>query len=248
LILIADGFHNLIDGLAIGAALTISTELGIVTWLVLGSTVILGGVIAGAFAGHASVAVPLPFAAGNFAYIALADLVPELTTSPAPHEKAILTGGFAAGLLLLALTAALAHRAKTGQLPRTRFHGPQAALAEWALHLPLRARVHAHHILQPWRHLQRRVGDYRAVDNHYIGGPPVAGMFKDLNPVRAEVISLQDPLHLLPPTTHARTQLTACPVTRPGHVMTKTPSMATSAKSHGYRDSRAAVSRASNCG
>ena len=40
------------------------------------------------------------------AYIALADLVPEPTTTPAPHEKLILTGGFAAGLLLLAVTAA----------------------------------------------------------------------------------------------------------------------------------------------
>ena len=35
LILIADGFHNIIDGLAIGAAFTASTELGVVTWLVL---------------------------------------------------------------------------------------------------------------------------------------------------------------------------------------------------------------------
>ena len=140
LILIADGFHNVIDGLAIGAAFTVSTELGLVTWLVLaahevpqelgdfgilihagwsrraalafnlvsGSTVIAGAVAAWALAGHADTAVLLPFAAGNFAYIALADLVPELTSAPAPHEKIILTGGFTAGLLLLAFTAALA--------------------------------------------------------------------------------------------------------------------------------------------
>ena len=38
-----------------------------------------------------------------------ADLVPELTTVPAPHEKAILTAGFAFGLILLLVTAALAH-------------------------------------------------------------------------------------------------------------------------------------------
>ena len=50
-----------------------------------------------------------PFAAGSFAYIALADLVPELTIVPAPHEKAILTAGFAFGLILLLVTAALAH-------------------------------------------------------------------------------------------------------------------------------------------
>jgi zinc and cadmium transporter len=140
LILIADGLHNFTDGLAIGVAFTVSTELGIVTWLVLaaheipqelgdfgilihagwgrraalaynlasGSTVIAGALTAWALAGHAEVAVLLPYAAGNFAYIALADLVPELTTAPAPHQKAILTSGFAAGLLLLALTAALA--------------------------------------------------------------------------------------------------------------------------------------------
>jgi zinc and cadmium transporter len=140
LILIADGFHNLIDGLAIGAAFIASTELGLVTWLVLaaheipqelgdfgilihagwsrrsalaynlasGATVILGGLIAWALAGHANVTVLLPFAAGNFTYIALADLVPELTTTPAPHQKAILTTGFAAGLLLLLITATLA--------------------------------------------------------------------------------------------------------------------------------------------
>ena len=61
-----------------------------------GSTVILGAVAAWAAAGHADIAVLLPFAAGNFAYIALANLVPELTTAPAPHEKITLTGGFTA--------------------------------------------------------------------------------------------------------------------------------------------------------
>lgn len=35
LILVADGFHNVIDGLAIGAAFTAGTRLGLVTWLVL---------------------------------------------------------------------------------------------------------------------------------------------------------------------------------------------------------------------
>jgi len=141
MILIADGFHNFSDGLAIGAAFTVDVELGVVTWLVLaahevpqelgdfgilihagwgrskalaynlasGSTVIVGSVLAWALAGHADVAVLLPFAAGNFIYIALADLVPELTTAAAPHEKAILASGFTVGLLLLALTATLAH-------------------------------------------------------------------------------------------------------------------------------------------
>jgi len=34
LILLADGLHNLIGGLAIGAAFVADTRLGIVTWLV----------------------------------------------------------------------------------------------------------------------------------------------------------------------------------------------------------------------
>jgi zinc and cadmium transporter len=45
--------------------------------------------------------VLIPFAAGNFIYIAPADLVPELTTVPAAHDKAIHTIGFTAGPALL---------------------------------------------------------------------------------------------------------------------------------------------------
>lgn len=45
-------------------------------------------------AGHLHTAVLVPFAAGNFISIALADLVPELTTTPAAHDKAIHTVGF----------------------------------------------------------------------------------------------------------------------------------------------------------
>jgi zinc and cadmium transporter len=139
LILVADGLHNLIGGLAIGAAFVTDLRLGVVTWLVaaahevpqeLGdfgilvhsgwrrraalaynlasaSTVLVGAVAAYLLAAQVQVAVLLAFAAGNFLYIALADLVPELTTSPAPHEKAIHTAGFALGLLLLLLVALL---------------------------------------------------------------------------------------------------------------------------------------------
>ena len=74
-----------------------------------GSTVIAGGILTYGLAGHADVAVLLPLAARNFAYIALAGLVPELITVPAPHEKPILTAGFAFALILLLVTAALAH-------------------------------------------------------------------------------------------------------------------------------------------
>jgi len=49
--------------------------------------VLVGAVVAYALAAQVQVAVLLAFAAGNFLYIALADLVPELTTSPAPTTR-----------------------------------------------------------------------------------------------------------------------------------------------------------------
>ncbi|HEX5997567.1 MAG TPA: ZIP family metal transporter [Jiangellales bacterium] len=139
LILIADALHNLIGGLAIGAAFVTDIRLGVVTWLIAAahevpqemgdfgilihsgwtrshalvwnvvsaSTVLLGALAAYGLSGHLKIAVLIPFAAGNFIYIALADLVPELTTKPAAHDKAIHTVGFTAGLALL-LAVALA--------------------------------------------------------------------------------------------------------------------------------------------
>lgn len=138
MILVADGVHNFIDGLAIGSAFVIDTRLGLITWLVIAAhevpqemgdfgilvhsgwgrgsalvynmlsalTVLLGGLVAYATSTSLNVALLLPFAAGNFIYIALVDLIPELTTTPVPHEKAVLTAGFAVGLgLMLALAA-----------------------------------------------------------------------------------------------------------------------------------------------
>lgn len=68
----------------------------------------VGGLIAYGFAGQVDVAVFVPFAAGNFIYIALADLLPEITTSPVPQQKVIHTLSFAAGLSLLWVIALLA--------------------------------------------------------------------------------------------------------------------------------------------
>jgi zinc transporter ZupT len=96
LILVADGLYS---GWRRRAALAYN--------LASASTVLVGAVAAYALAAQVQVAVLLAFAAGNFLYIALADLVPELTTSPAPHDKAIHTAGFALGLLLLLLVALL---------------------------------------------------------------------------------------------------------------------------------------------
>lgn len=63
----------------------------------------VGGLLAYALAGQVDVAVLVPFAAGNFIYIALADLLPELTTSPVPQRKIVHTACFVGGLLFLAL-------------------------------------------------------------------------------------------------------------------------------------------------
>ena len=133
LILVADGLHNLIGGLAVGSAFVLDHRVGIVTWLVAAAhevpqelgdfgilvhsgwdrrrallfnvlsalTFLVGGLLAYGVSGRVDVAVLIPFAAGNFIYIAATDLLPEITTSPTANGKAVLTAGFAAGLLLL---------------------------------------------------------------------------------------------------------------------------------------------------
>lgn len=139
LILIADGLHNLIGGLAVGSAFVIDTRLGIVTWLVAAAhevpqelgdfgilihsgwdrrhalwfnvlsalTFLAGSLMAYGLAERVDVAFLIPFAAGNFIYIATADLLPELTTSQEWRDKLIHTAGFATGLgLLLAVATA----------------------------------------------------------------------------------------------------------------------------------------------
>jgi zinc and cadmium transporter len=119
LILVADGLHNLIGGLAVGSAFVVDVRLGVVTWLVAAAheipqelgdfgilvhsgwsrasalgynlasalTFLVGALVAYALSSHVEVALLIPFATGNFIYIALVDLVPELTTTPAAHEK-----------------------------------------------------------------------------------------------------------------------------------------------------------------
>jgi zinc and cadmium transporter len=150
LILLADGLHNFIGGLAVSAAFLVEIRLGIVTWLVAAAhevpqelgdfgilvhsgwkprsallynvasalTFLLGGLVTHALAGSLDVTYLVPFAAGNFVYIAAADLVPQITStepaSDATHRRAILarkgeqTLALAAGLALLLATSALA--------------------------------------------------------------------------------------------------------------------------------------------
>lgn len=138
LILVADGLHNLIGGLAVGSAFVIDIRLGIVTWLVAAAhevpqelgdfgilvhagwdrrraltfnvlsavTFLAGSLAAYGLADRVEVAFLVPFAAGNFIYIALADLLPELSTAREPRDKLIHTAGFGLGLGLLLVVAA----------------------------------------------------------------------------------------------------------------------------------------------
>jgi zinc transporter ZupT len=120
LVLVADGAHNFIGGLAVGSAFVIDIRLGVITWLVAAAhevpqelgdfgilvhsgwsrrsalayntlsalTFLLDGLVAYAASATLDVAVLVPFAAGTFIYIALADLVPEITTRPAGPRAA----------------------------------------------------------------------------------------------------------------------------------------------------------------
>jgi len=65
------------------------------------STILVGSVVAYLISAELNVVALLPFAAGNFLYIALAVLFRELTTGRAPHERVVLTVGVAVGLALL---------------------------------------------------------------------------------------------------------------------------------------------------
>jgi zinc and cadmium transporter len=150
LILLADGLHNFLGGLGVGAAFVLDIRVGIATWLVAAAhevpqelgdfgilvhsgwktraalaynaasalTFLVGGLVAYALSDSLDVAFLLPFAAGNFVYIAAADLVPQITSpvacaTPAEHrlvlrEKIEQTLAFAVGLAALFVTALLA--------------------------------------------------------------------------------------------------------------------------------------------
>jgi zinc and cadmium transporter len=69
------------------------------------ATFLVGGLVVYAMAGVIDVVWLLPFAAGNFIYIAATDLLPEITVSPEWRHKLLHTAGFAAGLALLFLVA-----------------------------------------------------------------------------------------------------------------------------------------------
>jgi zinc and cadmium transporter len=149
LILLADGVHNFLGGLAVGGAFMIDLHVGLVTWLVAAAheipqelgdfgilvhngwkrrsalaynlasalTFLIGALAAYGLAGAVDVAVLIPFAAGNFVYIAAADLVPQITSPVACgalaerrlvlRDKLEQSLAFALGLALLLVSAHL---------------------------------------------------------------------------------------------------------------------------------------------
>jgi len=140
LILLADGLHNLIGGLAVGGAFVVDIRVGVVTWLVAAAhevpqelgdfgvlvhsgwqrrsalmwnfasalTFLFGALIAYGLADHIEVAYLLPFAAGNFIYIAAADLLPEITSETRTRDKLETSGAFVLGLAILLTATQLA--------------------------------------------------------------------------------------------------------------------------------------------
>jgi zinc and cadmium transporter len=149
LILVADAVHNVLGGLAVGAAFIVDFRVGLMTWVAAAAhevpqelgdfgilihsgwkpraalaynfasalTFLIGGIVAYALSDSVNVAFLLPFAAGNFVYIAAADLIPQLASqsscppdrdhAPSPRERLEQTAAFAAGIGVLLAAAVL---------------------------------------------------------------------------------------------------------------------------------------------
>lgn len=135
LILIADGLHNFIDGLAIAGSFLVDFRVGIITWIasaaheipqefgdfgilihggwkkskalwfnfISGLTMVLGGLVAYYFSASSDVSFLLPFAAGNFIYIAASDLIPEVKHSEKIKTNFIHFGSFILGIAIIFL-------------------------------------------------------------------------------------------------------------------------------------------------
>ncbi|MBN1325703.1 ZIP family metal transporter [Candidatus Falkowbacteria bacterium] len=133
LILIADGIHNFIGGLAIASAFIVDIKVGLVTWLACAAhevpqelgdfgilihggwekkkalffnflsalTIVLGGLIAYFLSTKINVAFLVPFAAGNFIYIACSDLIPEIKQESSFKNNLIYFSVFIIGILLI---------------------------------------------------------------------------------------------------------------------------------------------------
>ncbi len=135
LILIADGVHNFIGGLAIAGAFLVDIKVGIVTWIVAAAheipqelgdfgilihggwekkkalffnflsalTILLGGLTAYFLSSKINITFLLPFAAGNFIYIACSDLIPEVKHGCNIKNNILHFISFIIGILLIFL-------------------------------------------------------------------------------------------------------------------------------------------------
>jgi len=136
MILVADGVHNLVGGMAVGASFLVDVHLGITAWLMAAAhevpqevgdfavmvhggwsrtralllnflaalTFPIGGILSWAASTHVDITVMVPFAAGNFIYIAAADLIPEVKKNSTPREAGIILGCLVLGIGLLLAT------------------------------------------------------------------------------------------------------------------------------------------------
>lgn len=133
MILIADGLHNFLGGLAIGGAFIMDIRLGWTAWLAAaaheipqelgdfavllhggfhkrkalffnflsGLSFLLGGLLAYFISFEMDITFLVPLAAGNFIYIAAADLIPEIKHLESAKARWINLIFFSTGLLLL---------------------------------------------------------------------------------------------------------------------------------------------------
>ena len=136
LVLIADGIHNFVDGLAVAGAFLIDIKVGMSAWLATAAhevpqelgdfgilihggwnkrsalaynflsaiTFLVGGLVAYAASFALDVSFLVPFAAGNFIYIAAADLIPEIKREDSLALNVLHFISFLAGLGLLLAT------------------------------------------------------------------------------------------------------------------------------------------------
>jgi zinc and cadmium transporter len=141
LVLLADGLHNFIGGLAIAGSFLASVPIGIVTWfaaaaheipqelgdfgiLVHGGwdkrkalvfnfvsalTVVAGGLFAFFASSSINITFLLPFAAGNFIYIAAADLIPEVKHAESLRGRIGYTIALLLGVLIILFVRMVFH-------------------------------------------------------------------------------------------------------------------------------------------
>ncbi len=135
LVLLADGIHNFIGGIGIGAAIISDVKLGLTAWIaallhelpqelgdfgilvdsgwtrksalfvnfISASTFPIGGILVYVLSGHINVSILIPFAAGNFVYIAASGLIPEIKSHTHLGHALINFAVFSLGLILLYL-------------------------------------------------------------------------------------------------------------------------------------------------